>query len=195
MNTFFRRLTPIWLACLLVGRCLTFAAQEIPVPIDLQYQLLLKILDFDRNLKTRVGEEIVFGIAYQKTFRESADTKDELVKAIQRSSLKEINGLPISYVLVELKGENDLADALAKEKINILYITPLRAFDIRAFANVCQAKQIMTLTGVPAYINLGISIGFEVKGQSPEIVINLQSAKAEGTDFSSRLLQLARVIE
>lgn len=195
MNTFFRRLTPIWIACLLVGRCLTFAAQEIPVPVELQYQLFLKILDFDRNLKTRVGEEIVFGIAYQKTFRESADTKDELVKSIQRSSLKEINSLPIRFFLVELKGENDLADALAKEKINILYITPLRAFDIRAFANVCQAKQIMTLTGVPSYMDLGISIGFEVKGQSPEIVINLQSAKAEGMDFSSRLLQLARVIE
>jgi hypothetical protein len=44
-------------------------------------------------------------------------------------------------------------------------------------------------------MDLGISIGFEVKGQSPEIVINLQSAKAEGMDFSSRLLQLARVIE
>ena len=195
MNTFFRRLTPVWLACLLVGRCLIFAAQEIPVPVDLQYQLFLKILDFDRNLKARVGEEIVFGIAYQKTFRESADTKDELVKAILRSSLKEINSLPIRYVLVELKGENDLADALAKEKINILYVTPLRAFDIKAFANVCQAKQIMTLTGVPSYMDLGISIGFEVKGQSPEIVINLQSAKAEGMDFSSRLLQLARVIE
>jgi len=180
---------------LLAGGCSVLASQEIPVPVNLQYQLFLKILEFDRNLKARVGEEIVFGVAYQKTFKESVDTKDELVKAIEQSSLKEIDTIPIRYALIELGGENGLANALDKGKVNILYVTPLRAFDIRAFVNVCQARQIMTVTGVPSYVNLGISIGFEARGQNPEIVINLQSAKAEGSDFSSRLLQLARVIE
>lgn len=195
LNTVFKRLTPVWFVFLLAGGYSALASQEIPVPVNLQFQLFLKILEFDRNLKTRVGEEIVFGVAYQKTFKESVDTKDELVKAIEQSSLKEIDTIPVRYALIELGGENRLANALDKAKVNILYVTPLRAFDIRAFANVCQAKHIMTVTGVPSYVNLGISIGFEVRGQNPEIVINLQSAVAEGSDFSSRLLQLARVIE
>jgi hypothetical protein len=183
----------IWVVLFLVWSL--FAAQEISVPVDLQFRLFLKILDFDRNLKTRVGDEIVFGIVYQKTFVESVDTKNELVKAIEQSALKKIDNIPIRYILIELKNENSFVDAVSEEKVDILYITPLRGFDIRILAHVCKAKKIMSLTGVPSYVSLGISIGFNLKGQKTEIIINLRSAKAEGADFSSKLLHLTRVIE
>jgi len=38
-------------------------------------------------------------------------------------------------------------------------------------------------------------VGVGLKGESPEIIINLPAAREEGSDFSSSLLKLARVIE
>jgi hypothetical protein len=51
------------------------------------------------------------------------------------------------------------------------------------------------LTGVPDYIYNGISVGIDIKGEKPEILINLKSSKLEGADFSSQLLKISTIIE
>ena len=171
------------------------SGQESPVPLDLQYSLILKVLSFDRNFKGRVGSEIVIGIAYQRSFRTSLNIKDELLRAAQQVRDEDTEGASVRLVPIDVAAEGDLAAILAKENVKFLYITPLRAFDVRKLASVCREKRILSLTGVPDYTELGISVGFGVKGERPEIIINLLGAQAEGADFSSRLLSLARVIE
>lgn len=39
------------------------------------------------------------------------------------------------------------------------------------------------------------SVGIDLTGDRPDIVINLPAAKAEGADFDAQLLKLARVIQ
>jgi hypothetical protein len=48
---------------------------------------------------------------------------------------------------------------------------------------------------VPDYVGAGCAVGIGTEGEKPLIIINLPAAKAEGADFSSQLLQLAKVIE
>jgi hypothetical protein len=169
-------------------------AEEMPVPVDLQYSLLMKILTFDRNLKARVGEEIVVGIVYQKNFRESINTRDEFTKAMDESPIKKIEDIPIRQVPVNLDNI-DLDSAVSQMKIDILYITPLRAVKIEDIAKVSQTKQLTTLTGVPDYVESGLAVGIGTKGDKPLIIINLSAAKKEGADFSSQLLRLAKIVE
>ncbi len=169
--------------------------EGITVPIDLQYQLLLKILTFDRNLKKRVGNEIVLGIAYESGYQESLKAKDELLKAASELGNQKVGDLPVRFVPIGVKEEGGLAAQLHQEHINILYVAPMRNLDVGVFASVCQAMGIMSLTGVPSYIERGISFGFDLQGGKLGIIVNLPSAKAEGTDFSSKLLHLVRVLE
>jgi hypothetical protein len=189
----FSKFLAVLLLVLLAGGGLS--GQESPVPLDLQYSLILKVLSFDRNFKGRVGSEIVIGIAYQRSFRTSLNIKDELLRAAQQVRAEDTEGASVRLVPIDVAAEGDLAAILAKENVKFLYITPLRAFDVRKLASVCREKRILSLTGVPDYTELGISVGFGVKGERPEIIINLLGAQAEGADFSSRLLSLARVIE
>jgi hypothetical protein len=169
-------------------------AEEMPVPADLQYSLFLKILTFDRNLKARVGEEIVVGIVYQKNFRESSNAKDEFTKAMDESSIKRIEDIPIRQVPVNLN-DTDLDSAVSHMRIDILYITPLRTVKIEDIIKVSQIKQLTTLTGVPDYVESGLAVGIGTKGDKPQIIINLPAAKKEGADFSSQLLRLAKIVE
>jgi hypothetical protein len=169
--------------------------QDITVPVALQYELTLKILTFDRHLKARVGHEIVFGIAYEKDNEDSQKVKDELLAVINELSYQKVENIPLRPVPIAVGDEKELAGQLRYEGINILYVAPMRAFDVREFAPICRAMQIMSLTGVPRYVELGVSLGFGVNGKKMEIIINLRSARAEGTDFSSKLLNLARVIK
>ena len=170
-------------------------AQKIEVPVKLQIPLFLKILTFDRNLKARVGDEIVIGIVYQKKFRTSLNVKDEFANTMEELAVKSLKDIPIRSVSIDIDDQPDLARAISRDPIDILYITPLRAMEIRTIAAISRAKQVITLTGVPDYVESGIAVGLGIKDNKPQIIINLQAAKAEGADFNSQLLSLSKVIK
>ncbi len=183
-----------WIIAIFVLGVSLCPAQEMPVSTDLQYQFLLKILTFDRNLETRIGDEIVLGVLYQSLFRLSEITKRSLVSSIEKSPIKTLADIPIRYVNIDLNEENNLAEVISRENVDILYITPLRAFDLKSITELSQSSKIMTFTGVPEYSEDGIGISIGVKGNNPQIIINLNAAQLEGCDFSSKLLNLARII-
>jgi len=169
-------------------------AQKMVVPMEQQVPLLLKILIFDRNLETRVGNEIVIGILYQERFRRSLNVKDDFINSTDHSIKNSVNNIPIKTVSIDVES-NDLETVVMREKIDLFYIAPLRAFSMDKITDVSRSMRIMTLTGVPEYVEAGITVGIGLKGGRPNILINLEAAKAEGVDFSSRLLRLAQIIE
>ncbi|MDP2207311.1 MAG: YfiR family protein [Bacteroidota bacterium] len=188
MKYFFYILITILLSC---GIAFT---QEMPVPVEIQIPLFKKILTFDRNLKTRAGNEIDIGVLFQKGFKLSSDVKNEFVTTASPTQ-DSIDGLPVNIVALEYSDEPNLKSNLSKHNIDILYITPMRAVDLKMVSQLCQTHKILTITGVPQYIENGISVGLDIKAEKPQIIINLQSTKAEGADFSSKLLNLAKVIK
>ncbi len=188
MKHFFYILISILLSC---GFAFT---QEMPVPVEIQIPLFKKILTFDRNLKTRAGNDVVIGVLFQKGFKLSADVKNEFISVATRTQ-DSIDGLPVHIVALEYSDEPNLKNNLSKHNIDILYITPMRAIDFKMVTQLSQVHKILTITGVPQYVEDGISIGLDIKADKPQIIINLQSTKAEGADFSSKLLNLAKVIK
>jgi hypothetical protein len=50
------------------------------------------------------------------------------------------------------------------------------------------------VTGVPEYVERGLAIGVGVKGERPEIVINLDASRAEGAELNAQVLRIARIV-
>jgi lysine/ornithine N-monooxygenase len=170
-------------------------SQEVEVPVSVQFPLLAKIMTFDRNLKSRVGTQIVFGIVYQSNYRTSLEIHDEFVKAMDESEIKDIAGSPLHHISIDLSDEMDLSDALVQHPVDILYVAPLRAYDLKTIMLIARSKQIITMASAPADVESGLAIGISTRGEKPLIVVNLAEAKAEGADFSSSLLKLAKIIQ
>ena len=166
--------------------------QEMPVPVNVQVTLFVKILTFDRNLKAEPDGEIVIGVVFQKRHRRSLNTKDEFMRAI--SSIKEVNDLRFRCVPIDIGDRVDLADTISAGGIDVLYIAPLRAVEMETITSVSRAQRVTTLTGVPGYVEWGLAVGIGMKGERPRIIINRPAAKAEGANFRSQLLKLASVI-
>jgi hypothetical protein len=186
----------VWgvLLLILMGTA-TVCAQEIDVPVDVQVPLFLKILSFDRNLKTRSGKEVVIGVIYQGKMRASLKAMEEFIAAVNTSPPQDVGNIPVRCVPIEVGAGSDVASTIATNNVNILYITPLRAVDMVALAGFCRSKQVPALTGVAEYIQSGAAVSIGIKGDRPEIVVNLPVAKAEGMDFDSQLLKLAKIIQ
>jgi len=116
------------------------------------------------------------------------------VETMSKSPIKKVENIPIRQVSIDID-RVDLASAVVKNNIDVLYITPLRAIGMETITSVSRAKQVLTLTGVPDYVESGLAVSIGIKGKKPQIIINLAAAKAEGVNFSSQLLKLAKVIK
>lgn len=172
-------------------------AQDTPVPVHVQVQIMVKILNFDRKLPERVGDRLTVGVLYQGRYRTSANIGGEVCRtfmAIPQAELGTLESLQITCVGLDLDQIPDLAAALKRERIQVLYVSPLRAYRLEEVVAVTRAADITTLTGVPRYVETGCAIGVDMKGDRPEIVINLPASRAEGSDLNAQVLKLARVV-
>ncbi|MBN2412711.1 YfiR family protein [candidate division KSB1 bacterium] len=166
--------------------------QDISVPIRIHLPILLKILTFDRNFKNKVGDEIVIGIIYQRKFNTSLNAKNNFVDELNKSGLTKLEGLDVKFTTINID-TTDLETALLSEKIDVFYVTPLRAKGIEEIKNKSRKYHIITMSGVEEYIKFGLTVGVGIKGNKPQILINLDAAKLENIDFSSQLLKLAQI--
>ena len=71
----------------------------------------------------------------------------------------------------------------------------LRAVAVDDIVTLTRELQVLTFTGVPAYVNDGMAVGIDLLEKKPKIVINLPAARAEGAAFNAHLLKLANVIQ
>ena len=181
------------LACLLAGgRAL--GAQDMAVPVETQVPILAKVLEFNRKLAGHREGELVIGILHQRRFRTSLNVAEEVNRAVSRLPAGVVQGRRIRTVAIPFDDQVDLASVLAREQIDVLYVAPLRAVDLDALKATCRASQVVTVTGVPEYVERGLAIGVGVKGERPEIVINLDASRAEGAELNAQVLRIARIV-
>jgi hypothetical protein len=166
----------------------TLAAQEVPVPVRVQVPLLFRILSFDRNLARRRAGDLVVAVLYQSRNRSSLAIAEEVTLLLGSLSSTEAVGIDLDKV-------TDLRAALAQSGGQVLYVSPLRGVEISGIVRVSRGAGVTTVTGVPRYVEEGISIGLDLKAERPEIVVNLEGARAEGADFTAQLLKLARLVK
>jgi hypothetical protein len=172
----------------------SLVAQQVPVPVAVQIPILVKILNFDRNFPERAGGRLVVGVLFQSRYRTSANVAHEVCLAFQELPAGAFGAVEASCVAIDLDATSALDSALKRKRVQVLYVSPLRAVPLGEVTAVSRAAGITTLTGVPRYVETGLAIGLDMKGERPEIVINLAASRAEGADLTAHLLKLARVV-
>jgi hypothetical protein len=171
----------------------TAHAQDMDVPVALQMPLFLKVLSFDRQLSARVGPELVVGIVYQSGYRTSTNAKNDAVRALNDVRTTP-DGRAVRAVAIDIDRES-LTDAVARTRLTMLYVAPLRGYDL---ANVCAAArtaQATTVTGVARYATQGLAVSVRLEGDRPRLLVNVDAAKSEGAEFSAELLKLAKIVQ
>lgn len=166
-------------------------AQNMEVPVSIQLPLFLKVMTFDRNLEKRAGKKLVLAVAYQKAHRASARARDEAVRAL--AGVTQVGPFALEVISIDLDKEH-LATALDDHRVSFLYVTPLRAIDLGDVVTAARAAGVSTVTGVPGYVVDGLSVGVRLQADRPKLIINLEAAKLEGSDFTAELLKLVQLI-
>jgi hypothetical protein len=169
------------------------AAQEMDVPVDVQLPILLKVLTFDRKLATRAPREAVVAVAFQGGNRASVVAKDAALR-ILRATPQLTEGVALRVVTVDLD-DTTLDAAHAAGPITHLYLTPLRATDVREIATWARKAGITTMSGVTRHVESGLALGVGMRGGRPRILVNVEASRLEGAELSAELLKLAEIVQ
>lgn len=162
--------------------------QDMEVPVSIQVPLFLKVMTFDRQRNQQGDVELVVGIAFQNAFRASAGARDDAVRALDAIADRKIR-----VVLIDVD-RDDVEDVLQQQHVSVLYVSPLRAYNVATLAASTGTLHVMTVTGVPHYVELGLAVGARLQNDRPQLLVNLAAARLCGADFTSELLKLARLV-
>ena len=176
---------------LLLGLPSHARAQEMEVPVAVQMPLFLKVMSFDRQLRTRASGTVVIAIVYQNGYRASAAAKDDAWRAASR--VREIDRMPVRIVTIDLD-RDDLTEELVRSRATLVYLAPVRGVNVKDLSAVTRTLQVTTLTGVLRYLEQGVAVGVRLRGDRPRIVVNLAASRSEGADLAAELLKLAEVL-
>ncbi len=147
-------------------------AQEMTVPVPVQVTLIKKILNFDLGLKDKPDVTVI--VIYAEG---GEDMKNAVVTCFQRAGFKTLTA-PTDQVAGKLS-EASVAYLLASTH-NV--------------QQACANGKVLSFSGVKAVVSGGSpSIALGEEDGKPKIDINLSQLKAEGHNFSSDFLRLARM--
>jgi hypothetical protein len=164
------------------------AAVEPTVPPQVQAAIISKLWQFDRNFVQH--GEFTLAVLYQTKFRISFVAAHDLCREF------EIAHLSVRCLLIDISdGPTPPDQQIPLHGVDAAYIAPLRAVNVEALFVALRIRRIRTVTAVNEYVLAGSTVGLALRGDHAEIVINLPAARAEGSDFSSQLLKLARIVE
>lgn len=170
------------------------AAEPMPLRADLQVPLILKVLTYDRHFESKAGREVGIGIVYNPEEPDSVAAANQIFETLFRFADKTVKRLPIRRYLLEYSSPEKLERSISEREISVLYVAPGNAKNLEVITRLSQARSVTTTTGVPDYVRRGVAVGIGLSDDRPQILINLASARAEGSEFDASLLRIATVL-
>lgn len=169
-------------------------AQGMAVEAGLQIPILMKVLAYDRQFDVRAAGTLTIGILYAPSDSASSKATGQISDTLYGFAGKTVRKVPIKYFQVEYTSAAELEAFVKAKGINAFYVAPGLDKALPAILKLAQARGITTLTGVPDYVKRGVSVGVGMGADKPQIIINLASAKSEGSEFDANLLRIATVL-
>lgn len=131
------------------------------------------------------------------TWSEPSAEGDELIICVFGRNpfgdvLQQLNGRVSQGRALELDYPTSLQEL---DHCQVLFVGSGKARDLAAITDYAHARQILTISEIPGFVDAGGIIGYVKEGNVIRFEINLLAAQQSGLQINSRLLELAlRVI-
>jgi hypothetical protein len=170
MQTARKKMVRVALVAMALGIVVTPVQAQSQAPAKIQAALFMKLLAYYTNLGSEPFTIHVVG---------APDVASEL---------KGYVGKPA--------GKASLADVTEGSgppsgKAHIVYVGK----DPKGLIDYCQSNKILSITGIPKFVNEGVTLGIGVEKGKPKILLNLSSTKAENINWNPQILKVASTIE
>lgn len=168
-------------------------SQSISTPVEVHYPIMLKSIEYDRNLSSR-NSIVKIGILFQEDYRTSLNVKNSILEYIEKNKNIISSRISFEFLPVNFTNINDLKSRIETEKFYAMYVCPLRSANIESIGIILIENKVLGLSGVSSYIKNNLSLVVDLYNNKPQIVIDLKNSKESNVDFNSNLLKLSKVL-
>jgi hypothetical protein len=180
------------LASLAVVR--TSAAEEVAVPVNLQAELLAKVIEYDRSFPARAGERAHVLIVLKEGSTDSARVASTMQSALGRRD--QIAGLPHDEQIAAYTTAPDLVATCRERHIAVIYFSPgFGEKEVEAIRAALEGVDVLSVASVPQYVEQGIVLGFDLISGRPKLLFHLTQAKKQHVALRGEALKLMKVFE
>jgi hypothetical protein len=188
----FHRLAPLGLLAVAAALAPRGAqADDVPVPINLQAELLFMIAAHDRNLPARAGAEV-------RTLILVKGTDDSARAAAQfkatASAKPKVAGLPHVEETLTFTTAGAVAEACRSKGIAVLYLAPgFTAEEAAAIGKALEGGSVLSASASPALVKKGVVLGFDLVSGRAKLLVDLTQAARQKVSFGADVLGLMAV--
>jgi hypothetical protein len=167
-------------------------ADELSVPIELQVNLLDRVVRFERNYAAR-GDAPALVVVVTKG-DETASLRAAALASAAITKIRSLGARPASVATHRFSSPAALRSA--SHNVDLVYLMPgFNRADLQAIAASFVDSSVLTVSVSSADAENGVALAFELEGSKPRIVVNLRQARTQRLDFNAQLLRLARVLQ
>jgi hypothetical protein len=155
--------------------------------------IMLRVITYDRSFK---APESGFMVVIP-TEPGLASARDQVLAASRELNLTSIQGHELRFAGVDLRDPSGLAAAVAQRKASAIVVIPGTSAPMLAEINrVSQASHLYTLALDPAAVEQKQALLSVAPHEGrPQIVLNVDAARALGATFDNSVLKVARLVQ
>jgi len=173
-----------------------YTLAEDTVPLDIQAELLLNALSYDKNLEKGDGSQFDIAIVYFSWFNASKAEGATFSQILRGFKDRKISGRSFNVIRLSYNGDYGLKEKIAGKNVKVLLICGEEESMIRDITQLTQSMKILSFISNAKLLNSGnVTMAVGLKENKPKIFLNLSSAKAEGADFSAKFLRVANIVD
>jgi hypothetical protein len=185
---------PTLALCVLLGVAAPAAARAEPMPVRQQALVLLRVLAYDHNLKTRARDAVTVIVVFDPRGEGSRAERDALVDGLDAVQRLRVLGMPVKVEAHELGPPNHLPELVARLRPSAVFLCQGQDAAVAAVSQLTRAARVLSFAASEAYVRAGLSVGIVGGAERPRILVNLAAARGEGAAFDAGLLKLAEVL-
>ena len=187
----------LFISCLILSS--SFARADAVLPGDVFTAIMLKALNYDRNIDRQAKDKVTIGIVTPADDPEAqgfaGQVRDNISKVQSTVLLKDKPVEARTLTLEKTFDKPKFEEQLKQNNISILVVVVNDPASVNNILEATKDLQISSICGNPGCVQNGVGLEIIQKDDKPHMLINLNTVKQEGGDYNSKFLAMCEVVK
>ncbi len=170
------------------------AGAESYLDVEYQVPLVLKLLTYESRLMELQRQTIVMGIIYRPKDDQSRKSFEQFQAEMGHFENRTVRNRRLVVEPLPIAVADSAGPVMRRARVDVVYVTPGFDTDLASIFKATRQERILSVTGVPDYVEKGLAVAVVRRGGQAGITLNLEASREEGRDWNASLLKLCRLV-
>ena len=169
------------------------AGEKDAVAPGLALPLFLKIITYDQQFSKDSINGISIYLVYDKSITKSYEQMKGSHDYHHSHKSLSVGQLPVNFYYISAAALEDSLKNEAADKYRMVVFTNIKQKDLKEAVTACKNNKAASFALDPSMLDDGVSVSIIIFDGKARILVDVESANSEGTQYSAHLLKVSKV--